>query len=557
MSALTLVLLIMVLLTFIAFSTYHTLSSNKENAISAIQKQGNVILNVLLASFNIILEEKGLSVKDQIPQNIKVFLLDDLIKNMNGEKIIEYVCIVSDAGEIKYQSSLGPEVDFKNILSDMDNKIKNMSKDSLLENEPTVYELGRKIPSFFKEAQSSSDYIIIGMEMKEFEVARKADINHAIVMVSILIIIASGALFFIYIIRNYYYVNRELSDSRDYIHSVVDSMANGLISINYDGDIVACNRPAEILLGMERKMRTTLRTLDEYLDFEDTGIITTLNKGLTVRNKEIQYNNPDGKIKTILLNSTPLTDLSKNIKGAVIILNDLSEIKILEEKVRRTERFAVIGKIAAVVAHEIRNPLSSIRGFANFFSKTLPEDEKKFEYANIIVAEVDRINRVITDLLQYAKNETLNLKKTDLHDFVDQTLLLIECDINNKESIIINSIPDTFNKVNIDPDKMKQVLLNLLLNAIQVAEGKIEIKIGANIAFNSFNLWVEDNGPGIDVKEKKSVFDPFFSLREQGSGLGLSIVQKIVENHDGSITFESPVKPGLRGTKFIITLPLT
>ncbi len=554
----------MLLLAYIAFSAYHTLSSNKENAISEIQNQGDAILDVLLASFNIILNVKGFSSADKIPHNITVLLIDELIRDMNRENIVTYVCIVSGTGYVNYHSNPEFKLDIKDlVLSNINNKNENISKGRKLENGATIYDVVRRIPPLFKQPQTYKssikpeyDYIIVGIEIKNFEAARKADINHLIIMIAILMTLAGGTLFFIYIIRIYYHVNRELIESRDYIHSVVENMASGLISINRSGEIVACNRPAENLLGIGKHENNNQNKLSSVIDIEDTGIMGTITEGTPVKNKEINYKKPNGDTKTILLNATPLLELTDTIKGAVIILNDLSEIKALEEKVRKSEKLAVIGNIAAVVAHEIRNPLSSIRGFANFFCKTLSGD-KNSEYACIVIEEVDRINRVITDLLQYSKSENLNLRKTDLSGLVDQTLLLVGGDIDNNSSLIINSVPDDLCMVNIDPDKMKQVLLNLLLNAIQVTDEKIHIEIGAEISEdNDLRFWVEDNGPGIEVEEKSSVFEPFFSQREQGTGLGLSIVQKIVENHNGHITFESPVNADTKGTRFILTLPV-
>ena len=563
-SALALVFFIMVLLTYIALSTYHTLSSNKENAIATIENKGNAIFDVLLASFKEILDEKGFTETDKIPHNLIVLLIDNLIRDVRAKKIVGHLCIISETGSVNYHSGADYEIDIHGLLKGIEKKKENVYQYRKLGNGVSVYEIARRIPTFFREFQTvenpmnpTFDYIVLGMEMTAFEAARKADINHTIIMVGILTLLASGALFFLYIIRSYYHVNSELIESRDYIHSVVENMANGLISINRSGDIEACNRPAEMLLGLEKQTDKTPGNLGYILDLENTGITRTIFDGIPVKNKEIQYKKPDGQVNTILLNATPLMESTDTIKGAVVIINDLSEIKLLKEKIIRVENFAVIGKIAAVVAHEIRNPLSSIRGFANFFSKKLSEDEKSSEYAGIIIEEVDRINRVITDLLHFSKSETPDLKKTDLRELIEQTLSLIEYDIRSKDAGIINSVPEDLGPVNIDPDKMKQVFLNLLLNAIQIADGQIDIEIGADISENAFlHIWVEDNGPGIDVDEKKSVFEPFYSRREQGTGLGLSIVQKIVENHDGRITFDSPVIPHGKGTRFNITLPL-
>lgn len=246
----------------------------------------------------------------------------------------------------------------------------------------------------------------------------------------------------------------------------------------------------------------------------------------------------------------------------VVIHNYYSVENTLEktqEKVRRAEKLAAVGKLAAGVAHEIRNPLSSIRGFAKFLSHTLKDRPEEKEYADIMVREVDRINKVVSDLLTYARPMALARTRVDLAELVDHTLRLVSADAGNRSITIVRHIPDHLNQLWLDPGQITQALLNLLLNSLQAVDenGRIEVAAGLDSASGLLHLWVEDDGGGVDPGDLDKILDPFFTTRDKGTGLGLAIVHKIVENHQGELRIFSPVPGKTGGTRISLLIPGT
>jgi two-component system sensor histidine kinase HydH len=299
--------------------------------------------------------------------------------------------------------------------------------------------------------------------------------------------------------------------------------------------------------------------LQSVFDFESTGIHDTLTKCQSVMDREINHRIGSENHVPLAVSVTPIFEAEGKCAGAVIILRDLSEIKKLEEKVRRSEKLVAIGKLAAGVAHEIRNPLSSIRGFAQFLRHALIDRPQDCEYAQTIVTEVDRINTVVKDLLTFARPMVAELAPTDLNELVAHTVRLVQEDARSKEvSIKVDIAPDV-NKISLDRNQITQALLNLLLNALHAVGSRGCISIGARkiiLDNEELQLYVEDDGPGISQEAVNNIFDPFFTTREKGTGLGLPIVHKIVENHDGDIRVESPVAGKSRGCRFTIHIPV-
>jgi two-component system sensor histidine kinase HydH len=271
---------------------------------------------------------------------------------------------------------------------------------------------------------------------------------------------------------------------------------------------------------------------------------------------DIYHSKKSGQIVPLALSATPIRNSNGQCEGAVIVLRDLTEIKQLEEKVKRTEKLAAIGELAAGVAHEIRNPLSSIRGFAQFLKQALKDRPKEQEYAQTMVNEVDRINRVVTDLLTFARPMAAKLAPTDVTELVEHAVRLVQPEAESCQAGIQMKVSD-LSKLPLDANQMTQALLNLLLNALQAVsqEGHVDIGAELNVSDSKLYFWVEDDGPGISKDKTEKIFEPFFTTREKGTGLGLSIVHKIVENHNGEIIVESP-SPGMAlGCRFTIRIP--
>jgi two-component system sensor histidine kinase HydH len=273
--------------------------------------------------------------------------------------------------------------------------------------------------------------------------------------------------------------------------------------------------------------------------------------------REINHHKPSGETIPLALSVTPILGKGNICQGAVIILRDLSEIKQLEEKVRRTEKLAAIGKLAAGVAHEIRNPLSSIRGFAQYLQRSLKDNPQQQEYAETMILEVDRINTVVTDLLTLARPMEAELAPTDITELIEHAIRLVQADARSRNVNIELNISD-LSKIPLDTNQMTQAILNLLLNALQAVDSGGRIEVGAELdpSVSRLKIWVEDNGSGIATDQKDKIFDPFFTTRKRGTGLGLAIVHKIVENHNGEINLESPPAGEKKGTRITVSIPV-
>ncbi len=401
--------------------------------------------------------------------------------------------------------------------------------------------------------QWAKDKIIsLRLRLGTFEKARKEDIHHAFLMGGILVVLGTGALYFIFIVQNYYLVDRTLAQMKTYTENVVESMADGLISIDSDKKIVTLNRRAAEFLGGEEK---NLKGLIISNIFEPNIETLLKDQKMIIRDMEVEIKPSSGGQIPLSLSAAPLKDETGREMGLVLLLRDLREIRDLQEKVRRSERLASLGRLAAGVAHEIRNPLSSIRGFAQYFMRRLKGQEEEQGYASIMVKEVDRLNRVITELLDFARPKEPHREPQAMEEIVAYSLMLLKTEFSQKQIILEKSFAPDLPKVEVDRDQISQALLNLFLNSLESMEGggKIEISLKKIRQPPALEIEVTDTGRGIAREDLGKVFEPFFSTKRKGSGLGLAIVHQIVEGHGGNIAVDS--QEG-RGTTFRITLPL-
>ena len=205
------------------------------------------------------------------------------------------------------------------------------------------------------------------------------------------------------------------------------------------------------------------------------------------------------------------------------------------------------------MGHEIRNPLSSIKGFATYFSRQYKNEPEDVEIAKIMVQEVERMNRSITQLLEFAKPMAVEIKQTRIEPLIRHSLKLVSHDLEKKKIRVETDIRTRRETIHTDPERICQVLLNLYMNALNAMDSGGILEIGVADVQDDIEIRVADNGCGIPAKDLEKVFDPYFTTRAKGTGLGLSIVHRIVENLKGDIRVES--RPS-KGTVFYIILPV-
>ena len=348
---------------------------------------------------------------------------------------------------------------------------------------------------------------------------------------------------------------KELSKTREdfsrleaFNRDVIQSIQSGLLTINLKERITFINKAGEEILGIKisqcknRSLADLFRDL--YKDFHEE-----------LRSRmEMTFERPDGEEIRLGLSISSLNDHRGNKVGQIIIFQDLTHIKEMEETMQRSEKLATIGQLAAGIAHEIRNPLASISGAIQLLNDEQGKGESTQRLMEIILAESGRLNRLITDFLLYAQPPKLNKKKVDIGALVDSTLEVFSRSPQWTKGIKLAKIIEPDITIAGDAQQLEQVLWNLFINAVDAMAGKgmLEVKVHQNGMEQTAMLTVADTGKGIAPKDITKIFDPFFTTKEGGSGLGLSIVHKIVETHGGVISVDSQSE---RGTTFSLTFP--
>lgn len=253
---------------------------------------------------------------------------------------------------------------------------------------------------------------------------------------------------------------------------------------------------------------------------------------------------------TFVVSNSPIFDSARNFVGTVHISRDITELRTLRERVVHSERMAALGELAARVAHEIRNPLISIGGFARRLEKKLEDDTK--EYAKIIVNEVSRLENILKEILGFVKNSRIVKSSVNINELINGTVDFISPEIHQKQNRIIRDLSDQDIMTAVDHDKIREAVLNILTNANQATDrGTITVKTRKEN--NDAVIEIMDIGCGIKEEDMKNIFNPFFTTKTEGTGLGLAVTHKIIQEHNGKIKVESSWGSG---TAFKIYLPI-
>ncbi|UCG77861.1 MAG: PAS domain S-box protein [Nitrospirota bacterium] len=253
---------------------------------------------------------------------------------------------------------------------------------------------------------------------------------------------------------------------------------------------------------------------------------------------------------TFLVSSSPIFNQQDDFLGTVHVVRDITEQKLMREKLATADRMAALGEVAAKVAHEIRNPLVSIGGFSRRLEKKLEGDLK--DYASVISKEVIRLERILREILGYVREVRLTHEPAFINDIIKDVLPLFMEEARKRKISISTTYGKKMSEIDVDINKIKEGLINLIGNALEAVPDNGKIKIKTYVKDNFSVTEISDTGHGIDKKDMPYLFDPFYTTKVAGTGLGLSITHRIVEQHKGKIEVES--EEG-KGTKFIIYLP--
>jgi two-component system, NtrC family, sensor histidine kinase HydH len=415
--------------------------------------------------------------------------------------------------------------------------------------------------------------ICIGLDVAPFEDARRQDVRVTLLLAATLLALGLGGVVALYWAQRLRVSRKMLRDTRAFASEVVTHMPIGCITTDMNGVVTMVNHTAQALLGPTCRLRageafdapgnlppTLVRTLAQVLQgqelVEQEMLCETAPPDQAAAPEACVPLSVSGvRIATAAAGEGQGAD--QGHVGAMLLFRDLRELRRLEAAVRRAEKLAAVGNLAAGVAHEIRNPLSSIKASAAFFGAQFQEGSDAKRMAELMGQEVERLNRAVTQLLEYARPSDISPRPTPLAPLVQRSLDLIRRDARAQGVEVVLETRNAPETVHLDPDRITQVLLNLCINAIQAMEGGGSLLLRLDTAMSGARpmarITVQDNGPGLPLQDVERVFDPYYTTKPRGTGLGLAIVQKIVESHHGEVRVQSA--PGA-GTTFTVLLPV-
>jgi two-component system sensor histidine kinase PilS (NtrC family) len=331
--------------------------------------------------------------------------------------------------------------------------------------------------------------------------------------------------------------------------NIIHSISSGLITTGLDGRITLVNGAAQRLL--ERTPADLLGTPVDQLFLDP---LPTLE--LQQAHGEVRFDPPTKFRKTVRVRVAALTVPERGELGYVYVLDDLTEIRRLEREVRMQDRLAAVGRLAAAIAHEIRNPLTSIAGSVSMLSGVPEMNEDHRRLLDIVTRESQRLNSIITDFLAYSRTKQYHFDRVDLIPLVEDTLTLMDhrMTAENTGIIIERRFPVAHAWTLADGDKLKQVFWNFCENAVRAmkgVQGGGKLTVAVESLGDDWQVGFTDTGAGMSPQQIEKIFEPFQSNFEGGTGLGLAIVYQIVQAHGGKVWARS--KPG-QGTTFVLRL---
>ena len=353
-----------------------------------------------------------------------------------------------------------------------------------------------------------------------------------------------------------------------FFRHMVGNMRNGVLAIDRDGGIVIINDEARRLFNLVADDSIVGLPYADVLH-EHPDIVRVLGGAFELKSlpnrAELRLKSTDTVIGYTL---SLVRDEDNTTVGAALFFKDLTHVEQMEERERLRDRLAAVGEMAAVMAHEIKNPLAGIEVLAGLLRRKAPENPDVQSLVGDIINEAKMANAIVQEVLAFVRPVRLQVDRTSLADAVANAVSLADGKASRGNIVVDLTIPAELPSLGADQHQLTQVFCNLLINAYEALEGRGRVEIAARVASTSADgallpdghtavatvvVDIADDGPGMPPEVAEKIFNPFFTTKAQGSGLGLAIVRKIVDAHEGRI--DMTTADG-RGTKFRVTLPV-
>jgi two-component system sensor histidine kinase PilS (NtrC family) len=346
---------------------------------------------------------------------------------------------------------------------------------------------------------------------------------------------------------------KDLRDLQAFKDLVFQSVGTGLIALDLERRVTAFNRAAEEITGVDAPHaigRAWSSLIGAAIPLEPIETLIAANPRASARHEAV-LRRPDGTSVPVRMTFSALRSGEGERLGLISACEDLSAIREMESRMRQADRLATVGRMAANIAHEIRNPLASLTGAIEVLTSPLTADDARERLSQIVARESERLNHIIKNFLEYARPAPLSIATFDVAAAAEEVLLLLEHRTTPGSLKVIREFAPSIPWA-VDAQQFRQILWNLCLNAVEAMPegGELRVSVAAN--GTTLEVAVSDTGDGIAAADLSHVFEPFFSTKPEGTGLGLALVHRIVQDHGGEIDVRS--SPGL-GTTFTLTLP--
>ncbi|MFB3904598.1 MAG: nitrogen regulation protein NR(II) [Acidobacteriota bacterium] len=343
--------------------------------------------------------------------------------------------------------------------------------------------------------------------------------------------------------------------NEQFLAHILKDSADAIITVDGKGRIIIWNKGAEAIFGFpedEIVGHHIQRLLPPGREYELRQIEEQTRRTGAVNSRLTQWRTRDGKTIQVILTSTAIRDASDSYAGSSLVVKDVTRQREMEELVRQAEHFSAIGRLAAGLAHEIKNPLAGIQGAIEVI-KDRTTGTLETEILSEVLCEVGRIDKIVRDLLNYAKPKTAELKPVRLEPLVRHVIDLLKESGGKDVRFVVEGKPGARTAlVKGDGNYLEQVFMNLLLNALEAMNRRGTIRVGFQEDQDTVQVRIHDSGPGVPLGMQAKIFDPFFTTKQAGTGLGLSICRRIMHEHGGSLTLDADVK---KGAAFVMKLP--
>ena len=505
-------------------------------AVARLNNRGAIVVNIDAKDFLDFRKKIGIGVilkEMSTHHGIEYIILQDTIGILAASEKIDTVDAIAQSEFLK--SSLNRSTISARVTTQGGTEVYEVVKSFLLDDE---------FVGLFR----------LGVSLDDIKNVENRMLRRLIIISLILAAISIIVLSIIFTTQNLKTVSGEYEKFKTLTSSVLENMSEAVIVFDHENIITLFNKSAEKLFNIKSQ-----HVISNKIDIVNNGLLSFLKSRIMILsssnlNFETKLSVKEEE-KILSFSLSPTEDPQTNKLTYTVVIKDLTQTKRLEEETKRNEKLSAMGELASGVAHEIRNPINAIGMIAQRLNKEFRTTSNQSEYldiTNLLRTEVNRINKIITQFLSYAKPIEINPKPADIKILFDEVYHLFEDQAKQKRISFIKLYSDSI-IINIDHDLIKQSLMNIVQNAIDAVNHEGEVNLKYSKVRNDLVIEISDNGSGISDEQQKKIFDLYFTTKKDGNGLGLSISQKIISQHEGSISVTSSVN---KGTTFKIILPI-